>query len=257
MPYTTLAPFLRPGHPKEIESESSEGNEYEYRTTTSVIVANKPTVGDAWADGRPVVFVRSFEISGASEISDLLVVTAVNFTAGGTISPTVEETIYENHHRPILKPLEVHPKFQTGGTYALDTTARKHILGWKAEVDPDLKSQRKYKALDSDGVASGTTTTISGNALEFIKFLEIGVEEWTDYMPVWRKRSLYRSTSAPGINAIGVKGTPAGSGYPTGYEWVKSKDDAQRQGRSTKWQRDEEWEGAKVVYVDKTDIYPL
>jgi hypothetical protein len=257
MPHATLAPYLRPGHPKERADESAIGNIYFYRAPTATIDANKPAIGDAWADSRPVVATEVFEISDASGYSDLVVITQVSFSASGVIGTTLEEIEYELDWRPLVKPLEVHPKFQTGGTYALDTTARKHIIGWKAELDPDLKSQRKYKALDSDGAPSGTTTTISGNALEFIKFYEIGVEEWIDYMPVWRKRSIYKGSSAPGTGAIGAKGTPSGSGYPSGYEWVKSRDSAQRFGRATKWRRDEEWEGAKVVYVDKTDIYPL
>jgi hypothetical protein len=256
MGHAALATYLRPGHPKERADEVTIGNSYEYRTDTATIAANKPAIGDLWADGRPVIFTQVYEISAASGVSDLAVVTGVNFGLTGVIATTVEEIIYEAFNRPVVKPLEVHPYFAAGGTYAIDATARKHIIGWRAELDPDLRSQRKYKALDSNGEPSGTTTTITGNAVVFIKMLEIGVEEYVDYMPVWRKRSLYRGTAAPGISAIGAKGTPAGSGYPAGYEWVKSRDDASRLGRAAKWQRDEEWEGCITVYADKTTLYP-
>lgn len=257
MGYSAIDTYLRPGGEVESLSEGSEGNRYYYRGPTSDLYSNKPARGDAWKDGRPVVLTEYFELSDASGLSELTVYTSVNFSAGGTMSTTVEEIVYEIEWRPILKPLEVHPDFLTGGTYALDATARKHILGWRAELDPDLRSQRKYKQLDSNGDPAGSETTISGNALSFIKMLEVGVEEWTDYMPIWRKRSIYRGISAPGTSSIGIKTTtPSGSGYPSGYEWVKSRDSAQRMGRAAKWQRDEEWEGAITVYADKSDVFP-
>lgn len=255
-PYETLAPSLRPGHPKERCDEISEGSHYVYRATTSVITANKPDVGDVWADGRPVVFREVYELSAASGISDLQVVTGVNYGVTGVIGTVLDEIAYEITWRPLIKPLEVHPDFQTGGTYALNATARKHIIGWRAELDPELKSARQYRPLDSYGDPSGTIETITGNAVTFISLLEIGVEEWTDYMPIWRKRSFYRGTSGPSTGSPGGKGTPSGAGYPSGYEWVKSKDDARRVGRSSKWERDEEWEGAITVYADISTIYP-
>ena len=256
MSYSAVSSYIRPGHPKEFSSESSTGSTWIYRGPSATIAANKPAIGETWADGLPVVACEIFEISGASAVTDMMVVTAINTSTSVTIATTTEEIVYEMEWRPVLKPLEVHPEFQTGGTYALDATARKHILGWRAEQDPDLKSQRKYRQLDSDGVASGSDTTISGNALAFIKMAEVGVEEFTDYMPIWRKRSLYKGTNPPSTGAIGVKGTPSGSGFPSGYEWVKSRDSAVRIGRRARWQRDEEWEGALVVYADKTDVYP-
>jgi hypothetical protein len=257
MPYATLATHLRPGHPKERADEASIGNLYLYRATTTIINANKPAIGDDWADGRPVVATECYELSAASAISELIVITAVDAASTGSIASELETTEYELDWRPVVKPLEVHPDFRSGGTYAIDATARKHILGWKAELDPDLKSQRKYKALDSEGEPSGTETTISGNALEFIKLHEAGVEEFIDYMPVWRKRSIYKGTAGPSTAAIGIKtATPSGSGYPSGYEWVKSRDRISRVGRAAKWQRDEEWEGAITVYADKVDVFP-
>lgn len=256
MSYASIATYIRPGHPREYATEAAIGNTWVYRGPSATISANKPVIGETWADGRPVVACEIFEISGASALTDMMVVTGINTSTSVTVATTTEEIIYELEWRPVLKPLEVHPDFQTGGTYALDATARKHVIGWRAELDPNLKAQRKYKQLDSDGVAAGSETTISGNALSFIKLLEIGVEEFVDYMPVWRKRSVYKGTNPPSTGAIGVKGTPSGSGYPSGYEWVKARDSAVRIGRRARWQRDEEWEGALVVYADKSDVFP-
>lgn len=257
MPYAAVASYMRPGFPRENRTDSSTGNSYFYRGPTATLAANVPDVGEAWADGRRVSFVEYFEISDASGLSEMVVVTQTTSTIVDLGTPEVEETLYELDWRPVVKPLEVHPDFVTGGTYALDATARKHIIGWRAELSPDLRSQRKYRMLDSEGVPDASETTISGNALAFIKMLEVGVEEWIDYMPVWRKRSIYRGSVAPSTSSIGIKtATPSGSGYPSGYEWVKSRDRAERIGNKTRWVRDEEWEGAITVYADKVDVFP-
>lgn len=257
MPYSSIADYLQANHPREYANDSASGSVYLYRGPTATISANVPVVGETWADGRPVVSVESFAYTGASAISELTVITAENVSyAGGFGTPAVEEEDYELEWRPVVMALEAHPDFRASGTYALDATARKHIIGWRAELDADLKSQRKYKPLDSSGTP-GAEVTISGNALEYIKLCEVGVEEYVHYMPVWRKRSHYRGSVAPGTSSIGVKTTtPSGSGYPSGYEWVKSRDSARRVGRSSKWIRDEEWEGAIKVFADKNDVFP-
>ncbi len=256
MSHAAISGLIRPSYPREAKSEGATGNTYSYRGLTATLVANKPEVGEVWADSRNISFVEYFELSDASGLSDMIVTTQTTSTISSLGTPAVEETLYELDWRPVAKPLEVHPDFVSGGTYAIDQTARKHIIGWRAELDPDLRSQRQYKQLDSDGVPSGTITTISGVALTFIRFLEVGVEEYIDYMPVWRKRSIYRGSVAPGTSSIGIKtSTPSGTGYPTGYEWVKSRDRAERIWTKTRWIRDEEWEGAIKVYADKVDVY--
>ena len=256
MSYAALASFLLAGHPEENTNNSSVGNLYIYRGVSATLSANKPAVGDAWADARPVTGVRLFEFTGASGISELTVITGVNVSYSGSIgTAAVEQIHYDLRWKPLVKPLEVNPAFASGGAKALDATAWKHIIGWRAEVDPNLRSLWQYRALDSDGVPSGTTTTASGNGLDFIKLLMAGVEEFIDYMPIWAKRSVYIGSSAPNNAAIGAKGTPSGSGYPSGYEWVKSADNVERIGLSARWKRDEEWEGAIKVYADKSTVY--
>jgi len=257
MPYASLSGLLKPGHPRAYANDSLTGSIYAYHGATTTIDANIPGVGEVWADGNPVVSTEKFQFNTLSARSELIVVTGNPVIYSGTLgTPAVEETLYELEWRAVTLPLEVHPVFRTSGTYAIDATGRKHILGWKAELNPTLKSERKYKPLNSYGLPVGAEVTISGNALEFIKLLEIGVEEYIDYAPIWRKRSMYRGSTTPPVSTIGQKGTPSGSGYPTGYEWVKSKDSAQRVGRSSRWRRDEEWEGAKVVWVDIDEVFP-
>lgn len=261
MGYSAISSLLIPGHPQINDNESTVGNTYVYRGTTSTLTTNKPAVGDAWADGRPVVAVRLFEFNTASAVSELMVVTASNVTYSGSLgTPTVEQTSYGLRWRPVVKPLEVHADFQTGGSYALDATARKCILGWRAELDPDLRTKYQFRWINSNGTPGVLVdiATASPNALEFIKLAEKGVEEWVDYIPVWRKRSIYRGSSAPDAGTIGQAGAVSGP-IPTAianlYHFVKSNDEVERIGTSFRWRRDEEWEGAKVVYVDRDDVF--
>lgn len=255
--HSNLAAYLRPEYPKFGASDSAIGNTYVYRATTTLIGANTPSVGETWADGRNVVAANAFEFSGASDYSELMVVTSASASYSGIGTPAVEETFYSLRWRPVQKPLEVHPEFLTGGTYEFDATARKCVLGWRAEQDPALRSQFKFKQLDSDGTAGAEIdiTAVSPNAHAYLKLVVIGVEEFTDYLPIWRKRSIYKGSTTPPTGAIGMVDTPAGT-PPTGYEWVKSADDAERIGLTSRWRRDEEWEGCITVYASSVGVYP-
>ena len=255
--YSNLSAYLRPGHPITGATDSTIGTTYLYRTTTTLIAANTPSVGETWADGRNVISANSFELAGAADISELLVVTSVNAVYAGIGTPAVEQSFYTLRWRPVQKPLEVHPEFLAAGTYAFDATARKCVIGWRAEQDPALRSLYQFKPLDSSGLPGATVDipTVSPNAHAFLKLVVIGVEEYTDYLPIWRKRSIYRGSTTPPTSGIGMVETPAGS-PPSGYQWVKSADDAERVGTTSRWRRDEEWEGCITVYASSIGVYP-
>jgi hypothetical protein len=263
MPHGSITSYLRPGHPVENQTDTSIGSIYAYRGPTSTLTTNTPVPGETWADGRPVINVSRFEITGASDYSDLIVVTGQNVGYSGTIgSPAVEQTFYGLRYKPVQLPLEVHPEFRTGGT-ALDATARRCIIGWRAEQSPTLRSEYKFRELDSTGTPGDEVdiSVVSPNALEFIKRCELGVEEYTFYLPVWRKHSIYKGSVAPSSTGIGQKETPGGTpptyGSSTAYEWVKSADDVERIGTTSRWRRVEEWEGAIKVYVDIDEVFAL
>lgn len=253
--HSNLDPFMRPGYPELIANEGSIGNIFVYRADSATSLTNFPVIGDIWADGRAVAGYHLIGLAN-SDYAELTVTTATN-TTGAVSTSVVEKTIYSLRWRPVQKPLEVHPAF-TGGAYALDATARKCILGWRAEHDPDLRSQFKFKMLDSSGTPGTLVdiSTASANALVFLKFVVSGVEEYVDYLPIWRKRSIYRGSTTPPTSAIGAKGTPAGT-PPSTYEWVKSADDVESVGSSSRWRRDEEWEGCIRVYASADAVFPL
>jgi hypothetical protein len=262
-PYENLAAYLRRGFPAESAYQGGRGSVYGYAGPSATVNANVPEVGDLWADGLPVVSRDCYPLgAAASGWSELSVRTGISFD-GELIATTLEQTFYTLQWRPVALPLEVHPVFRADGTYDLTveegTGASAHngyqdIIGWRAEQDPSLRRQYKYKLLDSNGTP-GAEITATANAQVFIQLLIVGVEQYTEYMPVWTKRSIYRGSSAPGASSIGQKGDPSGTGFPSGYEWVKSADNVERIGTSSRWTRDEQWEGAKRVFVDIDQVF--
>lgn len=262
--YENLAPYLVPGGVREAATDTITGTSYHYRGPTATIVANLPTIGVAWADGRPVLSRVSFEHSAKSATSDLVVTTGVQSSYSGTIgTAALEQSFYSLRYRPVQLPLEMHPAFRTGGAYELNATGRRCVIGWRAEQSALLRSQYKFRELDSFGNPGDEVdiATVSPNALEFIKRVEVGVEEFTFYLPVWRKQSIYKGSNPPSSGSIGQKETPAGTpptyGGSTAYEWVKSADDVERIGSSSRWRRVEEWEGAVKVFVDIDEVFSL
>lgn len=262
-PYDNLASYLIPGHPIESLTESMRGNRYVYRGPTATLAANKPLpTTSLWADARAVVTVELFEFNTVSATSELTVVTGASYQAtGDSGAPTLEKTTYGLRWRPVQKPLEVHPQFGTDGANELDEVAFYCIMGWRAELDPDLRSQLKFKQLDSDGAAGAEIdiAAISPNAAVFLGMLLKGVEEYVDYLPVWRRRRIYRGQQPPTAGSVGLVGTPSGpipSAITTDYYFVKSADDVESMGDGNRWRQDEEWEGATQVFASRTTIYP-
>lgn len=264
--YSNLASYLQLGYPKEQATETTIGNAYLYRGPTSTINTNKPTIGSTWADARPVISVVASELGGSvAAITELMVTTgAVTAISSDLGTPAIEKTIYGLSWRPISRPLDMHPKFRTGGTFALDATAREHVMGWKAEQDPNLRANFKYRKLDSFGVPgavvtiSPTTPAAMKSAYQYISMVMDGIEEYVDYCPIWRKRSIYRGSSEPTAGVIGLVGSPTGcpAAITAVYKFVKSADNVESVGTTTRWRRDEEWEGAPLVFCDRTKIYP-
>lgn len=104
--------------------------------------------------------------------------------------------------------------------------------------------------LDLDRSAVGWALAKTPSAdVAFVKdFMEHwfrGVRQYIDAVPVLRKTTL--SYSAASADDIGMIGTP--SGFPSaatgGWEFIKVGDRTSRSGRSGKWQRNEEWDGAR------------
>jgi len=264
MSYLSLAPYLRPEFPVYKETAQSVGYVFSYRGPAATIAANKPVMFETWADGRKV---RSIELTPSidnSGYSDLVIDTTYSYETSEVSSPTLESERYQVRWMPHELPLMNHPGFAPGGVSDLTTSAGSpsrtgyaDVYGWEDEVDPLLRGARKYRPI-INGVPSTTVYDVSQlGALAYIKLRQLGFTSYTDFCPVWTKVSVYNGTSAPGVGACGqYTTTPSGSGYPSGYEWIKSGDNAERIGNQPKWQRTEEWTGFNKVYFDTDTLNP-
>ena len=264
MSFAAIAAYLRPEYPQYIADEQSRGNVYQYRGPTATILANRPDVGDAWADGRAVRSVEYTPGIDNSGFSDLIISSVYNIAETETISSELESERYQIRWTPHDLPLAQHPEFLPGGGSDLaavggtpSRTGRADIFGWEMEEDPDLKATRQYKPIVG-GVVTGTARTVEvGGAVAYVKLRQLGFDSFTVFLPVWTKVSVYTGTAAPGTSTAGqYTASPSGSGYPSGYQWIKSGDNAERIGTKAKWQRTEEWTGFTKVYFDTDTLNP-
>lgn len=263
MAYTDIAGLLLDGFPTENFSPGTTGRTYKYRGDHDTLETHKALIHEIWADGLPVNGVEFYRV-GRSDIGEMIVTTQSSSSSPETVTSTLVETVYQIRWSPVDVPLEQHPAFVAGGASDLYATAsgsptRKHIadvFGWENEQDQVLKYAYQYKRLNSDGTV-GATISLSGAALAFAKLRVLGFSTYPTYLPTWNKTGIYDGTTTPGVGTIGqYTATPDGSGYPTGYQWVKVTDDAQRIGRGTRWDRTEAWQGYVKVWLDIDTLNP-
>lgn len=263
MAYTDFDPYLQKDGKEYTESESSRGTTYLYRWNNVTDTLTIPVIGETWEDGRPVTDIRYKEKIDNSEVDELFVSTVFSVTGGGPSTTTLEQSRYQIRWNPVQLPLIRHPYFQPGATGDLFTAISskkpiEDVVGWEYEQDPNLKAERQYRKLGSDGQPTGVAVSVtSGQAIAYVKLRQLGFDSYTEFLPVWSKVSVYRGEDAPGTGTIGqYTATPDGSGYPSGYEWIKSADSAERIGNQARWQRSEEWSGFTRVYFDIDSMNP-
>jgi hypothetical protein len=266
MSHTALAPYLRPEFPVFKETPQSIGNVYSYRGPHATIAANKPAMYQMWADGRAVRNVELTPSIDNSGFSDLVIDTTVTFETAEVVATVLESERYQVRWMPHELPLLSHPEFSPGGGGSMDLSV-KHtengyerpyltdVMGWEEETNLKLRDANKWSPI-VNGFPSSTVYQATDRAVLYISLRKQGFTSYTHFAPVWTKVSVYNGTAAPGIDACGQKDDPpANSGFPVGYEWIKSGDNAERIGNQTKWQRTEEWTGFKKVWFDKDEVF--
>jgi len=253
MAFASISQYIKPEFPVETATESSAGFSWEYIGPDATLRANVPVIGEAWADGRGVTsweLVPSLDNSGHSTLS---VSTVKSINAQGASSSTLEDTRYQIRWLPQSLPLNKHPVFA-----AANAANMAAMLGWERELDNVLQANYQYYDRDSNGAITGSLNTVSNTAspaYRYIRLRLLGHDTYDFFAPSWSKIGTYRGTVAPGVGSIGLKGTPAGSGFPDGWEWVKTDDSAERLGNTARWQRTETWTGALKVDYDLEDIF--
>lgn len=164
---------------------------------------------------------------------------------------------FEIEWSSLEKPLRQHPAFATA------TAAMWNSIDiWTKEPDTLARASFQYYNRNTDGSKNGSVQTLSvtnspdKNMQDYAKLLLKGVEAFLDAAPVARKTSRFRGWNAPETGDAGQKaGGDPFTGVPTGYEWLKTVDRSSKQGFGTEWLQQEEWQGARLILLDKDEIF--
>lgn len=233
----SILTYLRENFPKKGLSSGNYKTDLEYIGEYATLLAASPAIGAVWGDYFGVVDSANIEpISGTSPLQGILTISMIDEFAAAESEGT-EKTAsvsYQVIWTPVSRPLIEHPEFQEGGFYFLDSGELAEIAIWEN---------------DKTFVVSGTNPNV------YIDGRNMGIDTYDDFAPTLIKTTPY--VNGPSSNSTaGEKEEPTGfPNKPNGYEWVKSADDCVSTGRRNRWERVEQWTGAKRVLVDKNTLY--
>lgn len=248
----SILTYKKPGFPKTTNSEKSYQTTIEYVGPLSTLAAAEPAANTVWGDYDGLVSGSNLSPIDGTDQAELTVTTEYNYDGASGDAGTSREVAYEVEWVMFQRSMLEHPEFRPGGGGAYMLTDRDviDIEYWKNDDDPGRRELFLYRNPSND-----VTETLSDNATNFCKGLNMGIENYEDYSPIVRRTTTYVA-GLPGDSDAGEKDEPPNfSGIPTGYEWRKSADRAVRAGGQTRWEKVEEWTGAKKVLVDNKHIY--
>lgn len=267
MIHDDIKQFLSPEYPKESRSESSQGLQYRYMIDSDVLALdtfNLPRVGDLWDLGLDSTDVQFTPKIGGSRF-DLLEVSTVRSvsSSGSTIGTNRKAKLVEERYQlrwlPNSLPLLKHPSF-----VGIDAQNRADIIGWENELNEEVKANFGYSPRDSEGnVTSAVVITLDPGtyAYEYVRLRMLGHENYNFFAPNWSIIGEYEGEETPGVGSIGQK-VDAGDipGLPQDliaaeWEWVKTDDSPERQGKAPRWTRTQTWTGARKVDYDVDQIF--
>lgn len=247
-----LIDYLKPGYPTTRQDSSGFRKTYVFIGPKSEIDPLMLPVGFTYLGGKiESTDTQNIESTGFIEFT----VVIYYLTAEAPTESTDDQyPFHEIDYVQIEKSIKQHPDFISFSS--ADWAA---VNAWDAEIDHNLKSNYQYQMRDVDNKPTGTTLTLAGTTSAGQKayaFLRLrGVESFLDFSPVVRKSSKYYGSSAPASSDAGQK-TTAPTYAPSGYQWLKTADRISKQGtRGNEWLRQEEWTGARVVLLDKDELF--
>jgi hypothetical protein len=230
-----------PSSPRRVLTATAQRVVRVFHGPYSALVAAEPDIGSEMV-GFSGLYVEQVETvpdgAGADGPGVMTVTLAVEWVAGtdsGLPSYECEWTMIE-------RDLRLHTRYATGGANALTAADLTQLKKWEGEDDEAKRAAFQFTKAD------GTSGTLSANAQHIAGKILRGQTSYIVPAPVAR-RTTY-SYSVPSTSGCGQRGNPpAATGYPSGYEWIKTSDRRMRQG-SGKWERIEEWTGADTVDAD-------
>jgi len=239
----SIITYLKPNYPQIGITASTKQSDLLYIGPYATLLAAAPATGASWGDYIGKVDTARIEpISGTNPLQGELTVTvSQEFQAdgGGSTAGVSGEISYEVEWTVVSRPLLEHPEFRTSGTYALSATDGEKIATWE------------------NNKTSANRTALSAAAEKYAKAVDLGIDTYDDFAPILSKTTTF-TNGPPSTSTAGAKEGSTPSGFPnapTGYEWIKSADRAVKAGKKNKWDRTEQWLGAKKIMVDKNSLY--
>jgi hypothetical protein len=243
----------RPGFPKITATDQGRETIIEYVGDASTLATSAPVIGATWGEYAGTVDSVDLDPIEGTPKAILSVRMSSKFGSAdyGSSTGTEQHTIHEIDWADVQQPISNHPKFRTGGTFALTPQDLIEVRKWEDEEDTALRAA--FKFADADG----TEVTLSTNGQKLANGILLGVEYYVEKAPVLRKSTFYINGPPPQSGG-GEKESPGSfpqiSGL-SGYEWLRSADRSIQTGNDREWRRDQEWMGARKILVDATDIY--
>ena len=247
----SITQYMRPGFPKPLISEKEYATRIEYVGPQADLESAAATLAQSWGSYPGVITQADIDpIEGSTYAILTVQVTKKTDLASDSAVGEKERETYEIEWNKVSRPLAEHPEFYN----ILTVSDLVDIEYWRNDQDPTLKKAYKYDArILVDGVSDETELTAI--AKKYAKGILLQNEEFDDYAPVVRKTSFYVNGPPPDSQA-GQKEDPAGvPNVPPDWEYRKSADRSINAGGQTRWEKIEEWEGAKKVLIDKEEIF--
>ena len=246
----SIAAFRKPGFPRLSTTESAFRTLIEYIGATATLTAAEPDPGVAWGDFVGTVTTTELFPTENPAISELVVTVELEAESPEE-EGTLESETYEIEWVVVGRSMYEHPQFAIGfgGANALTSEDISHLANWQKEEDTELKAAYSFASEFSPDIE------LSTNARLFARGIELGLIEMEDFAPVTRKTSTYVNGPPPQTEAGQKQDPPSFPRLPAGYEWRKSADRSVTAGKRTKWDRSEEWTGAKKVLYDRDEIF--
>lgn len=251
----SIATYRKPEFPKLSVTENAFRTTIEYIGPEITLEAAKPEAGSVWGDFSGTVISTDYNLTENTSTAELTVVVELKSETGDESTfGALEATVYEIDWDVVARSMYEHPAFAIGegGPNSLTTQDIIDIEAWRQQgpEQAEFKALYRYESNNAEGYVD-----LSNNARLFARGIELGQESYDDYAPIARKTSTYVG-GPPGNSEAGEKDEPTGfSNKPTGYEWRKSADRTLSQGSRTRFDRTEEWLGAKKVLSDINSIY--
>jgi hypothetical protein len=251
----TIINLKKPGFPVDSSTGDRDSLRIEYVGLKADLESARPSYGDDWGDYPGDVVMTEIQPSENPLIATLVVEVSSPPSLEDSTTGEAKEVTYEIEWVAVSRGLREHPQFRRGGGGANELSKQDLIdlEFWQNELDPDLKKDFKYNPRPPDETPDETELT--ENAKLFASGLLEKIEEYEDFAPVLRK-TVTLVGGPSGTTQAGQKDEPAAfPGKPTGYEWLKTADRSVNSGGRKRWQRVEEWTGAKKVLLDKDEIF--